>query len=132
MYLFSKMMPNFWWLATMYFLRGCWCLAKILYPSLKTWQPILPLVHSKETSLDMRPPFNDIMCFVDVNMGRNSENQHVLGNIQIVQCKPNEICDPARESQYYGRGLGYVFFHHTSVIIITRHYRAGLPVLFSW
>ena len=103
-------------------------------------------MHSKDTSLDAvvphprppftrptftRPPFNDIMCFVDVNMGRNSENQHVLGNIQIVQCKPNEICDPARESQYYGRGLGYVFFHHTCVII-TRHYRACLPVLFSW
>ena len=98
-------------------------------------------MHSKETSLEavvthprppfIRPPFTDIMCFVDVNMGRNSENQHVLLNIQIVRCKPNEICNPAKESQYYGRGLGYVFFHHTCVII-TWHYRAGLLVLFSW
>ena len=62
-------------------------------------------------------PTTDQMCFVNGNMARNSERQDVLWNIQIVQCKPDEICDPARESQYYGRGLGYVFFHLTCVII---------------
>ena len=95
----------------------------------------MPLVYSKETSVPQGPvvfpPFTDQMCFVTQDMGRNSMNQDVLLNIQIVQCKPGEICEQQRESQYYGMGLGYVFFHHTCVII-TRHYRAGLSVLFSW
>ena len=92
-------------------------------------------MYSKETSVPQGPvvfpPFTDQMCFVTQDMGRNSMNQDVLLNIQVVQCKPGEICEQQRESQYYGMGLGYVFFHHTCVII-TRHYRAGLPVLFSW
>ena len=52
------------------------------------------------------PPFTDQMCFVTQDMGRNSMNQDVLLNIQIVQCKPGEICEQQRESQYYGMGLG--------------------------
>ena len=84
----------------------------------------MPLVYSKETSVPQGPvvfpPFTDQMCFVTQDMGRNSMNQDVLLNIQIVQCKPGEICEQQRESQYYGMGLGYVFFHHTCVII-TRH-----------
>ena len=83
---------------------------------------------SIETSVeivDPQPrPFTVQMCFVDLNMGRRED---ILLNIQIIKCKPDEICDPARESQYYGHGLGYVFFHRTCVII-----RAGLPILFSW
>ena len=34
---------------------------------------------------------------------------HVHLNIQIVQCKPEETCYPAKESQFYGMGLGYVY-----------------------
>ena len=52
------------------------------------------------------PPFTDQMCFVTQDMGRNSMNQDVLVNIQIVRCKPGEICEQQRESQYYGMGLG--------------------------
>ena len=78
-------------------------------------------MYSKETSKEEVAPhplnLTDQMCFVDLNMARNSENQDVLMNIQIVKCKPDEICDPARESQYYGKGLGYVFFHCTCAII---------------
>ena len=85
---------------------------------------------SKETSVEIvgpQPrPFTVQMCFVDLNIYDRS-NRDILLNIQIIQCKPDEICDPARESQYYGHGLGYVFFHRTCVII-----RAGLPILFSW
>ena len=53
------------------------------------------------------------MCFVS-GMDRN-EIQDVLMNIQIVQCKPDEICIPAKKSQY--KCLGYVFFYLTCVII---------------
>ena len=84
----------------------------------------MPLVYSKETSLENQnqkmgpfPPFTDQMCFVTQDMGRNSMNQDVLLNIQIVQCKPGEICEQQRESQYYGMGLGYVLIHRTCVII---------------
>ena len=88
----------------------------------------MPLVYSGETvtasseEQEVAPhPVTDQMCFVDQNMARNSQMQdHVLLNIQIVRCKPDEICNPAKESQYYGRGLGYVFFHRNCVII-TRH-----------
>jgi hypothetical protein len=38
-------------------------------------------------------------------------DDHVLLNIQVIECKPDETCDPAMESQYYGWGLGYVFFY---------------------
>ena len=60
-------------------------------------------------------PPTDQMCFVNFNMARNNQMQdHVLLNIQIVRCKPDEICDPtspdSSESQYYGNDLGYVFF----------------------
>ena len=54
-------------------------------------------------------PFTDQMCFVNQDMARNSQ---MLLNIEIVRCKSDEICDPAKESQYYGNGLGYVFFNH--------------------
>ena len=67
----------------------------------------------EETSLENQnqkmgpfPPFTDQMCFVTQDMGRNSMNQDVLVNIQIVRCKPGEICEQQRESQYYGMGLG--------------------------
>ena len=110
---------------------------------LKTRQPILPLVYSEENSSEEiayppptvtekihitvsqqapdkkawpnpNPP-TDQMCFVNFNMARSNQMQdHVLLNIQIVRCKPDEICDPASpdssESQYYGNDLGYVFF----------------------
>ena len=60
-------------------------------------------------------PPTDQMCFVKFNMARSNQMQdHVLLNIQIVRCKPDEICDPtspdSSESQYYGNDLGYVFF----------------------
>ena len=60
-------------------------------------------------------PPTDQMCFVNLNMARSNQMQdHVLLNIQIVRCKPDEICDPtspdSSESQYYGNDLGYVFF----------------------
>ena len=56
-------------------------------------------------------PPTDQMCFVNFNMARSNQMQdHVLLNIQIVQCKPDEICEPAKESQYLGHDLGYVFF----------------------
>ena len=56
-------------------------------------------------------PPTDQMCFVKFNMARSNQMQdHVLLNIQIVRCKPDEICDPAKESQYLGHDLGYVFF----------------------
>ena len=80
-------------------------------------------MYSKETSSEEvaphphPPTFTAQMCFVTQDMAPRSERHDVLMNIQIVQCKPGEICDPARESQYYGRGLGYVFFHLTCVII---------------
>ena len=53
------------------------------------------------------------MCFVQkFKDGRNSQmDDHVLLNIQVIECKPDETCDPAMESQYYGWGLGYVFFY---------------------
>ena len=55
------------------------------------------------------PPTTVQMCFVTENMARNSQMQdHVLMNIQIIRCKPDEFCNPAKESQYYGQGLGYV------------------------
>ena len=51
------------------------------------------------------------MCFVqNFTDGRNSQMEdHVLLNIQVVECKPGETCFPALESQYYGMGLGWVF-----------------------
>ena len=80
-------------------------------------------MYSKETSVEivvpqrplpgpeiLLPPFTDQMCFVTQDMGRNSMNQDILMNIQVVQCKPGEICEQQRESQYYGMGLGYVCF----------------------
>jgi len=53
------------------------------------------------------PPTTVQMCFVTENMGRSSQVQdHVLLNIQVIRCKPDEFCDPAKESQYNGQGLG--------------------------
>ena len=58
------------------------------------------------------PPTTVQMCFVTENMARNSQMQdHVLLNIQVIRCKPDEFCDPAKDSQYYGQGLGYVFLN---------------------
>ena len=71
------------------------------------------------------PPFTDQMCFVTQDMGRNSMNQDVLLNIQIVQCKPGEICEQQRESQYYGMGLGYVCF----LSLYLRHFNPGLGLV---
>ena len=103
----------------------------------------MPLVYSEETSseevayhpptvteeipitvsqqaLDMKAwpsPSSDQMCFVNFNMARNQQMQdHVLLNIQIVRCKPDEICNPAEDSQYRGQDLGFVFFDYTCVI----------------
>ena len=121
-------------------------------PLLKTRQPILPLVYSEENSSEEiayppptvtekihitvsqqapdkkawpnpNPP-TDQMCFVKFNMARSNQMQdHVLLNIQIVRCKPDEICDPAKESQYLGHDLGYVFFYyacHSDVTLKTQ------------
>ena len=64
------------------------------------------------------PPTTVQMCFVTENMGRSSQMQdHVLLNIQIIGCKPDEFCNPAKESQYFGRGLGYVFLSFWSIVI---------------
>ena len=71
------------------------------------------------------PPFTDQMCFVTQDMGRNSMNQDVLLNIQIVRCKPGEICEQQRESQYYGMGLGYVCF----LSLYLRHFNPGLGLV---
>ena len=47
----------------------------------------------------------------------------ILLNIQIIQCKPNEICNPTNpESKFYGYGLGYVYFHLICVIITCSFY----------
>ena len=53
------------------------------------------------------------MCFVEkFAEERNSQKDDlVLLNIQVVKCKSDESCDPAMETQYYGRGLGYVSFY---------------------
>ena len=65
-------------------------------------------------------PPTDQMCFVNLNMARSNQMQdHVLLNIQIVRCKPDEICDPAKESQYLGHDLGYVFF--IMLVILMSH-----------
>ena len=84
---------------------------------------IVPLESSSKEAAP-HPHFTDQMCFVKNDMARNSEmhDTGVFLTIQIVQCKPNEICDPARESQYHGRGLGYVFCHCTCVILIRRQF----------
>ena len=52
------------------------------------------------------------MCFVQkFTDGRNAQMENlVLLNIQVVECKREETCWPELESQYYGMGLGYVFF----------------------
>jgi len=53
------------------------------------------------------PPFNIQMCFVDQTMARSQMKDKVLLNIQIIQCKPDEICNPTiPDSEYYGQGLG--------------------------
>ena len=60
---------------------------------------------------EIPPPQTVQMCFVGPKMSRNSMRQDiVLLNIQIVRCECDEICYPARDSEYYGMGLGYVFF----------------------
>ena len=70
---------------------------------------------STETSSEEVSPLPPTvqMCFVS-GMDR-SEIQNVLMNIQIIQCKPDEICIPEKEFQY--KCLGYVFFYLTCVII---------------
>ena len=60
-------------------------------------------------------PYTDEMCFVtDSSNPRNSKRQDVLWNIQIVQCKRGEICNPVMQgiygTLYYEWGLGYVIF----------------------
>ena len=88
-------------------------MAKILYPSLKNLTTHIAFsvfkrnfIGEPKPKMGPFPPFTDQMCFVTQDMGRNSMNQDVLVNIQIVRCKPGEICEQQRESQYYGMGLG--------------------------
>ena len=63
------------------------------------------------TTTTIPPPETVQMCFVGPKMARNSMRpDNVLLNIQIIRCKPAESCFPAEDSEYYGMGLGYVFF----------------------
>ena len=85
----------------MWFLRGC--------------QPVCigcPIYNQTATTTTLMPPPKTVqMCFVGSKMARNSVRQdNVLLNIQIVQCKSGEMCLPAKDSEYNGMGLGYVFF----------------------
>ena len=66
------------------------------------------------------------MCFMDgfnQNIARSQMKDNVLFNIQIIKCKPDEICNPTTpDSEYYGFGLGYVFFYCTCAIITCSFY----------
>ena len=50
------------------------------------------------------------MCFVSTFVDSTARSQNlVLLNIHVVKCEYDEICSPAKDSEYYGMGLGYVF-----------------------